>query len=99
MAENSKCIVDRNKIKQRNFAESETKHFVRNHGKNTKNAIFRKRHEGTSILGQSIMQEINAGAREKEMPCMWSMDDIKSVTALSVNDFQNLVQDRKKWRS
>ena len=33
MAENSVCVVDRKEIKLRNFAESETKHFVISHVK------------------------------------------------------------------
>ena len=27
------------------------------------------------------------------------MDDVKSVTGLSINDLNQLVKDRKKWRS
>ena len=34
IAEYSKSVVDRNENKQRNFAESEIKHFVRSLGKN-----------------------------------------------------------------
>ena len=52
MAENSKYVVDRKENKQRNFAESETKHLVRSHKKNDENAIFRTRGESTSILGE-----------------------------------------------
>ena len=44
--------MDRKEIKQRNFAESETKQFVGSHDKNAENAIFRTRGEGTSILGE-----------------------------------------------
>ena len=38
---------------------------------------------------KDIMLGITAGAR---------MDDIKSITGLSVNDLKQLVKDRKKWR-
>ena len=38
------------------------------------------------------MLGITAGARKK------GMDDIKSVTRLSVNDLNQLVKDRKKWK-
>ena len=52
MAEISKSFVDRKENKQRHFAESETKHFVRSHNINAENAIFRTRDEDTSILGE-----------------------------------------------
>ena len=41
-------------------------------------------------LEKDIMLGITAGVR---------MDDIKSVTGLSVNDLNQLVKDRKKWRT
>ena len=43
--------MDKKENKQSNFAESETKHFVRSHDKNVENVIFWMRDEGTSILG------------------------------------------------
>ena len=44
-------IVIRKETKQ-NFAESETKHFVRCPDKNAENTIFWTRNEDTSILGE-----------------------------------------------
>jgi hypothetical protein len=44
-------------------------------------------------LEKDIMLGMTAGARKKGKPRMRSMDDIKSVTGLSVN---YLVKDRKK---
>ena len=65
MAENSKNVVDRKKNKQRNFAESETKHFVRIHDKNAENAIFRTGDEGTSILGERCNAVNNRRSQEE----------------------------------
>ena len=42
------------KGKQRNFSESENKHFVRSHAKNDEEAKFRTRDEGTSILLEGL---------------------------------------------
>ena len=50
MVENFKSGIDRNKIKWRNFAESEAKHLIRISDKNAENAIFRKRDDDTRIL-------------------------------------------------
>ena len=68
------------------------------HGVNiAENAIFRTREEGTSILGEKfrLMLGITAGARKKGKPRMRWMDDIKSVTGLSVNDLNQLLKGRK----
>ena len=43
------------------------------------------------------MLGITVGARKKRKPCMRWMDNIKSVTRLSVNDLNQLEKDRKKW--
>ena len=51
MAENSKNVADRKEIKQRNVAESETKHFVRSPDKNAENSIFGTRYEKDIMLG------------------------------------------------
>ena len=60
-------IVDRKEDKQRNFTESETKHFVRNHNKNSENAIFWTRDGDTPILGEIyIMLVVTRKAREKK---------------------------------
>ena len=92
--------MDRNENKERNSAESETRHFVRSHNKYAENAIFRKRDENTSILGErhTVILGITAGARKKRKPRMRWMGDIKSVTGHSVNDLNQLVKDRKKWK-
>ena len=45
------------------------------------------------------MLGITAGERKKRKPHMRWMEDIRSVTGLSVNDLNQLVKDRKKWRS
>ena len=37
--------------------------------------------------------------RKKGQPLMWWMDDVKSVTPLSVDDLNHLLKDRKKWNS
>ena len=42
------------------------------------------------------MLGITAGARKKGKPCMRWMDDIKSVTGLSLNDLNQLMKDREK---
>ena len=52
MAENWKSVVDRKEIKQRHFAESETKYYVRSPDKNYENAIFRTYDEDASIPGE-----------------------------------------------
>ena len=44
------------------------------------------------------MLGITAGTRKKGKPRMRWMDDIKSVTGLSVNDLNQLMKDRKKWK-
>ena len=44
------------------------------------------------------MLGITAGTRKKGKPRMRWTDDIKSVTGLSVNDLNQLVKDRKKWK-
>ena len=49
-------------------------------------------------LEKDIILGITAKARKKgNVPMRW-MDDIKSVTGLSVNDLNQLVKDRKKWK-
>ena len=50
-------------------------------------------------LEKDIMLGITAGARKKGKPHMQWMDDIKTVTGLSVNDLNQLAKDRKKWQS
>jgi hypothetical protein len=47
-------------------------------------------------LEKYIMLGITGGARKKGKPRMRWMDDITSVTGLSVNDLNQLVKDRKK---
>ena len=59
---------------QRNFAESEMKHFFRNHYKNVKNSKFRICDEGTSILGKITFLGITAGAREKKGEAPYAVD-------------------------
>jgi hypothetical protein len=60
MAENSKSVVDRKENKQRNFAESETKHFVTSHNKN---AV--RTHQSSE---KDIMLGITAGEGRKGSP-------------------------------
>jgi hypothetical protein len=48
-------------------------------------------------LEKDIMLGIIQGARKKGKPRMRWMDDIKSVTGLSVNYLNQLAKDRKKW--
>ena len=49
-------------------------------------------------LEKNIMLGITGGARKEGKPRMRWMDDIKSVTGLSVNDLNQLMKDRKKWK-
>jgi hypothetical protein len=49
-------------------------------------------------LDKDIMLGITGGARKKGKPRMWWMDDIKSLTGLSVNDLNQLVKDRKRCK-
>ena len=49
-------------------------------------------------LEKYIMLGITGGARKKGKSRMRWMDDIKSVTGLSVNDLNQLVKDKKKWK-
>ena len=53
MAENTKSVLSRKEIKDINFPESETKHFVRSPNRNAKNEIFRRHQflEKNMILG------------------------------------------------
>ena len=44
------------------------------------------------------MPGIAGGAKKKGKPRMRWMEDIKSVTGLSVNDLNQLAKDRKKWK-
>ena len=44
------------------------------------------------------MLRITGGAREKGKPHMQWMGDIESVTGLSINDLNQLMKDRKKWK-
>ena len=53
------------KTKQRNFAEMETKHYIRSYDKNAENGIFRTRDEDTSILGERYSAGNNCRSREK----------------------------------
>ena len=46
-----------------------------------------------------IMLGITGGARKKGKHRMRWMDDIESVTGLSLNDLNQLVKDRKKWHT
>ena len=46
-------------------------------------------------LEKDILLGITAGARKKEKPRVRWMDDIKSVTGLSVND-KSFVKDKEK---
>ena len=64
MAENYEYVVDRKENKQRDFAESETKHFVRSHDI-AENAIFWTRDEGSPILGK-IYYNAGNNCRSKE---------------------------------
>ena len=50
-------------------------------------------------LEKDIMLAMTGGARKKGKPRMRCMDDIRSVTGLRVNDLNQLVKDRKKWRT
>ena len=68
MVKISRSVVDRKENKQRNFAESETKHFVRSHNKNAENAIFRTHNEGTSILGERYNAGNNCRSKEEKEP-------------------------------
>jgi hypothetical protein len=49
-------------------------------------------------LEKDIMLGITAGARKKGKPLLRWMGDIKSLNGLSVNDLNQLVKDRKKWK-
>jgi hypothetical protein len=49
-------------------------------------------------LEKDIMLGITGGARRKGKPRMRWMDDIKSVTGLSVNGLNKLVKNTKKWK-
>ena len=80
MYTNSKSAVDRKENKQRNFAESETKHLVRSHNKNAENAIFRTHDEDTSILGERYNAGNNCRSKDKREAHRRWIDDIKSVT-------------------
>ena len=83
MAKNTECVVDRKKNKQSNFAEIESKHFVRSHNKNAENAIFRTRDEGTLIPGEIYNAANNCrskGKREapyevdrRHQKCNWTL--------------------------
>ena len=64
MAENSKCVVNKKENKQ-NFAEIETKLFVRSHNKNVENAIFRTRDKNTSLLGERYNAGNNCRSKEE----------------------------------
>ena len=57
--------MDKKENKQSNFAESETKHFVRSHNKNAKNAIFCAHDEDTSILGEIYYAGNNCRSKEE----------------------------------
>ena len=56
---------------------------------------FRQVMRAHQSLEKGIMLGITGGARKKGKPPMRWMDDIKSVTGLSVKDLNQLVQDRK----
>ena len=64
VAENSQCVMDRNKKKQRNFATSETEYFVRSSDKNAENTIFGHIMSTHQSLKKDIMLGITAGARK-----------------------------------
>ena len=57
--------MGRKKIKQRNLAVSEIKHFVRSHVKNIESVIIRAHDEGASVLGEKYSSGIAAGATKK----------------------------------
>ena len=50
-------------------------------------------------LGEIYNAGNNCRSKEKGKPRMRWMDDIKSVTGLSLNELNQLVKDRKKWRT
>ena len=50
------------------------------------------------IITIVVLLGITGGARKEGKPRMRWMDDIKSVTGLSINDLNQLVKDRKKWK-
>ena len=66
--ENAKCVVDRKENKQRNFAESEIKNFVRSHDKMLKIRYFGHVMRTHQSLEKDIMLGITAGARIKGKP-------------------------------
>ena len=57
--------MDRKEIKQRNFAESETKHFVKNHEKAAESVIFCIHDEDTSVLGERYNAGNNCRSQKK----------------------------------
>ena len=65
MAENVKNIVNREEIKQRDFAESETKYYARRPDENVENAIFRTRDKDAPILGERYNTENHCRSNEK----------------------------------
>ena len=89
-------VVDRKgkKIK-RNSAGSETKQYVRSLTKMLRMRYFGHMMRAHQSLEKYIMLGITAGVRKNGKPRMRWMDDIKSVTGLSVNDLNQLVQARK----
>ena len=97
MPENSKSVVDRKenkeilqKVRPNISLETITKMLkVRYFGQ-----IMRE-HQS---LEKDIMLGIAEGARKKGKPRMRWMDDIKSVTRLLINDLNQLVKYRKKWK-
>ena len=92
MYTNSKSAVDRKENKQRNFAESETRHLNKSHNKNAENAIFRTRDGGTSILGEMYNAGNNWKSKE-EREAPYAVDGRNQKCNLLVN---NISKKRKR---
>ena len=91
--------MDIKEIKQRDFAESETKNFVISPDKNAENVTIRTRDEDLSNPGdiynaRNHYRGKGGGERDAQYGMLW-MKDNKSVTGHSANDIKHLVQGTK----
>ena len=96
MAENSKRVVDRKENKQRNIAESGTKHLLRSHNKNDENAIFRTRDEGTSILGEIPYNAGNNWRSKEEREAPYAVDGRHQKCNWTLSKWLKSVSERQK---
>ena len=98
MAENSKCRRQKGKQNKEILQRVRPNISLEAMIKMLKMRYFGHVRRAHQSLEKDIMLGITGGARKKGKPRMRWMGNIKRVTGLSVNDLNQLVKDKKKWK-